>query len=149
MNNMQDYEKTYSNFRWDRPEKYNFARDVIDVWSEREPGLDAMLWIDDEGNELRKTYADISAASRKLCNILGDAGVNRGDVVIVILGRQVQWWETFTAVLRMGAVISPGTTQLSSKDLQYRINAASATCVVTDVVNAAKIDAIPLAEDIA
>ena len=101
MNNMQNYEETYSAFKWKAPKKYNFARDVIDAWASKAPGLEAMLWIDDEGNELRRTFTDFSVASKKLCNILSDAGIQRGDVVIVILGRQIQWWEVFTAVLRM------------------------------------------------
>ena len=139
---MQNYDETYSTFKWERPRKYNFARDVIDAWSNKEPDLEAMLWIDDTGNEIRRTFTDFSIASKKLCNVFHDAGIQRGDVVIVILARQIQWWEVFTAVLRMGAVISPGTTQLSGKDLQYRINAANATCVVTDSANAEKIDEI-------
>ena len=140
--NMKDYEETYSSFNWERPEKYNFARDVVDRWANEEPSLQAMLWIDDEGNEIQRTFSDFAVASRKLCNVLSDAGVGRGDVVIVMLSRQIQWWEVFTAVLRMGAIISPGTTQLSSKDLEYRINAAGATCIVTDSGNAAKVDEV-------
>jgi len=59
-----------------------------------------------------------------------------------MLGRNIEWWEVFTASLRMGAVISPGTTQLSTKDLQYRINAAGATCLITDSANAHKINEV-------
>lgn len=140
--NMIDYEETYSSFSWERPAKYNFARDVIDRWAEQDSALQAMLWVDDEGREVRRSFADFSVASRKLCNILHGAGVERGDVVIVMLSRQIEWWEVFTAVLRMGAIISPGTTQLSSKDLEYRINAAGATCIVTDQSNAAKVDEV-------
>ena len=142
MNNMQNYDETYDAFKWERPEKYNFARDVIDAWSIRDPELQAMLWIDDEGHEIPKTFTDLSLASKKLCNILTAAGVQRGDVVILMLGREIQWWEAFTAVLRMGAVISPGTTQLSEKDLEYRINAAGATCVITNASNATKVDQV-------
>ncbi len=140
--NMKNYEQTYSSFIWERPERYNFARDVIDHWAEQDADKLAILWVDNEGNEARRSFAEIASASRKLCNVLKGAGVQRGDVIIVMLGRQLEWWEVFTASLRMGAVISPGTTQLSSKDLQYRINAANATCVVTDVANADKLDAI-------
>ena len=137
--NMQDYRETYATFQWERPEKYNFARDVIDRW---DPAAPAMLWVDDEGSEISKTFGEISEASRQLCNVLADAGVSRGDTVIVMLPRVIPWWETFTATLRMGAVISPGTVQLSEKDLEYRINAAAATCVITDSANAAKVDAV-------
>jgi acyl-coenzyme A synthetase/AMP-(fatty) acid ligase len=59
-----------------------------------------------------------------------------------MLGRNIEWWVVFTASLRMGAVISPGTTQLSAKDLSYRINAANASCVVTDNINAVKLDEV-------
>ena len=137
--NMQDYQETYSTFQWERPRKYNFARDVIDRW---DPGMPALFWVDDEGNEISRTFGEISEASRRLCNVLTEAGVRTGDTVIVMLPRVIPWWETFTATLRMGAVISPGTVQLSEKDLEYRINAAAATCVVTDSANAAKVDAV-------
>ncbi len=137
--NMQDYQETYSSFQWERPEKYNFARDVIDRW---DPAAPAMLWVDDAGAEISKTFGEISEASRQLCNVMADAGVSKGDTVIVMLPRVIPWWETFTATLRMGVVISPGTVQLSEKDLEYRINAAAATCVITDCANAAKVDAV-------
>ena len=137
--NMQDYQQTYSSFQWERPEKYNFARDVIDRW---EPDKPALFWVDDAGAEVSRTFGGISEASRRLCNVLRQAGVSTGDTVIVMLPRVIPWWEAFTATLRMGAVISPGTVQLSGKDLAYRINAAQATCVITDSANAAKVDAV-------
>ena len=137
--NMQNYRETYSTFQWERPEKYNFARDVIDRW---EPAKPALFWVDDAGTEISKTFGEISEASRRLCNVLTEAGVRTGDTVIVMLPRVIPWWETFTATLRMGAVISPGTVQLSEKDLEYRINAAAVTCVITDSANAAKVDAV-------
>lgn len=137
--NMQDYQATYSSFQWERPEKYNFVRDVLDHW---QPSKPALLRVDDDGVEITRTFGEISVASKRLCNVLTDAGVKAGDTVIVMLPRVLPWWETFTAVLRMGAVISPGTVQLSEKDLEYRINAANATCVVTDRANAAKVDAV-------
>ena len=137
--NMKDYQETYSSFQWERPDKYNFARDVIDRW---EPHKPALFWVDDEGTEISRTFAEISDASRRLCNVMTGAGVKTGDTIIVMLPRVIPWWETFTATLRMGAVISPGTVQLSRKDLEYRINAAAATCVITDSANAAKVDAV-------
>jgi acetyl-CoA synthetase/medium-chain acyl-CoA synthetase len=140
--NMRDYEQTYREFKWERPVKYNFARDVIDKWAAQDPDKEAMFWVDDHGHELSRTFKDFSIASRKLCNILTDAGVRRGDTIIVMLGRLPEWWEVFTASLRMGAVISPGTTQLSAKDLAYRITTAGAVCIVTDGANAAKVDEI-------
>lgn len=138
----QGYQQVRESFSWPRPERFNFAVDVIDQWALREPGKLALLWVDDDGNEERRSFADVSANSCRAANLLQGLGVARGDYVLMILGRQLAWWDVFTATLRMGAVISPGTTQLSAKDIAYRINAAGASCVVTDAVNAAKVDAV-------
>ena len=137
-----DYLTGYREFSWPRPERFNFARDVVDVWAERDPDHLALLWVDDHGAEERRSFAEIAASSRRAANLLSDAGVRPGDYVVMILGRQLAWWEVLTASLSMGAVISPGTTQLSAKDIAYRINAARATCVVTDAVNAPKVDQV-------
>jgi acyl-coenzyme A synthetase/AMP-(fatty) acid ligase len=136
----QDYNSSYRDFSWPRPARFNFARDVVDKWAEQDPEKLALFWLDDQGTEERRTFADTSAASSRVANLLQGAGVKPGDYIVMILGRQIAWWEVFTAALRMGAVISPGTAQLSAQDIAYRINAAQATCVVTDSINAAKVD---------
>ena len=96
--NMQDYEKEYGEFTWQVPEKFNFAGQVIDKWAEDQQKL-AMLWVDDEGTEIKKTFHDVSVASKRLANVLAANGVQRGDVVLVILPRNIEWWETFTACI--------------------------------------------------
>jgi acetyl-CoA synthetase/medium-chain acyl-CoA synthetase len=140
--NIRDYEQTCREFKWERPVKYNFARDVIDKWAAQDPDKQAMFWVDDHGHELTRTFNDFSIASRKLCNVLKEAGVRRGDTIIVMLGRIPEWWEVITAGLRMGAVVSPGTTQLSPRDLAYRITTAGAAGIITDAANAPKVDVI-------
>ena len=142
INNMQDYAATYADFKFNRPERFNFAGDVIDYWADSARDKQALFIVDDDGHVIEKKFSDISRASRQLANVLSENGVKRGDTIVMILGRTLPWWEGFTASLRMGAVISPGTTQLSAKDLAYRFNAAGATCVITDAANAEKIDEV-------
>ena len=48
---------------------------------------------------------------------LAAQGVGRGDVVLLNLPRVQEWWLLSLALLRLGAVMSPGTTSLSSADL--------------------------------
>lgn len=139
--NMVDYDKTYAEFKWEKPEYFNFARDVIDKWA-RDPNKLAMLWVDDEGKEVRKTFLDFSRASKRAANVLREQGVKQGDVVVVILPRLIEWWEINLACLRLGAVISPGTTQLTAKDIKYRLETAEAVCVITDNDNAPKVDEV-------
>ncbi len=137
--NMTDYGKEYAAFKWEVPEYYNFAGAVIDKWAE-DPEKLAMLWVDDDGNEMRKTFRDLSLASKRLANVLADQGVQKDDVVLVILPRNIEWWEIFTACIRMGAMVAPGTTQLTAKDIQFRANKAEAACIITNPEIAARFD---------
>jgi acyl-coenzyme A synthetase/AMP-(fatty) acid ligase len=139
--NMTDYDKTYAEFKWEVPEYFNFAGDIIDKWA-KDPNKLAMLWVNDDGLELKRTFLDFSKASKRLCNVLSQQGVKRGDVVSILLGRSIEWWEVFTATIRMGTILAPGTTQLTSKDLEYRINTSKAVCFITDNANAPKLEAI-------
>jgi len=140
MSNMTDYNSACASFETSREERYNFARDVIDVWAQPDNDKRAMLWVDDHGTEQDISFSDISRRSCQVANMLTEAGVKRGDTVIIILSRQLAWWETLTACIRAGFVASPGTTQLSAKDIAYRVNASGAVAVVTDQSIAPKVD---------
>ncbi|MSR15106.1 MAG: acyl-CoA synthetase [Gammaproteobacteria bacterium] len=144
--NMTNYDLEYANFKWAPPARFNFARDVVDHWAALDATKLAMLWIDDHGTERKITYREMGARSRRVCNVLTAAGVKRGDTVIVMLPRVVAWWEILTACLRLGAIFSPGTSQLASKDLEYRFQASNATAFITDHKNAGKQDSIATAE---
>jgi medium-chain acyl-CoA synthetase len=121
--NMNDYESTRRNFELEVPKSFNFARDVFGRWGDDRL---AMLWVDDHGQEVRKSFGDLSRESQKVAHVLSDAGVGRGDVVIAILPRVVEWWLVNLACLRLGAVLSPGTPQLTAKDIRFRIESADA-----------------------
>ncbi|MEM7542894.1 MAG: AMP-binding protein [Pseudomonadota bacterium] len=140
--NMQDYAAECAAFDWQFPERFNFARDVIDRWGEEDPEQLAIWWIDDHGKEIKLTFKELTARTSKLASALGGLGVACGDTIIVMLGRNIEWWEVLTTSLRMGAVVSPGTTQLAPKDIAYRVNASNAVCFVTDEANAAKVDSV-------
>lgn len=139
--NMTDYESTYANFKWAVPEYYNFATDVIDQWA-KDPSHLAMWWIDDQGHEIKKTFLDFSLATKKVANLLASQGVKKGDVVVILLPRCIEWWETFVGCLRLGAIAAPGTTQLTPKDIEYRVQTSGAVCLITDDANASKVDEI-------
>ncbi|MGR8922104.1 MAG: AMP-binding protein, partial [Gammaproteobacteria bacterium] len=136
------YEQARAEFEWAPPARFNFARDVVDKWGEADPAKLAIKWVDDVGTRKELTFAGLTARSRRLANALSAAGVGRGDTVVLVLGRNIEWWEIVTACLRMGAVCSPGTTQLSPKDIAYRMNAAEAVCFITDEDNAPKLEQV-------
>jgi len=136
---MTDYEKEYATFQWQVPDHFNFARDTFDRHA-ADPTKLAMWWVDDDGNERKLTFADFRDRSRRLASALTTMGIRKGEGVIVVLPRVVAWWESLLATLRAGIVVSPGTVQLTPKDLAYRLQASEAVGVITDQENAPKVD---------
>lgn len=121
------------------PERFNFARDVFDSHA-RDPQRLAMLWTDEAGAERRVTYRELSSRSGALAAGLLAAGLRRGQTVLLILPRQVEWWETMLACLRAGLVVAPGTVQLTPRDIAGRLVPSEAAAVITDADNAPKVD---------
>lgn len=132
---------TFEKLKWPPPLYYNFATNVIDAWASEEKNKVAMLWTDGH-KEIQLTFKDIAQQSQKFASALAKQGCKKDDIVLLIMGREIQWWIVLTACLRMGAVCSPGTTQLSKDDIAYRVNAAGATCIITDNENAQKVDQV-------
>ncbi|MDR3315555.1 MAG: AMP-binding protein, partial [Coriobacteriales bacterium] len=116
------------------PEDYNFAYDVVDDIAAAEPDRPAMVWCNPEGEEHILSFGDMKYWSDKTANLLVDAGVVQGDLVLAILRRHYQFWFVALALDKLGAVIVPATFMLKEHDLEYRVNSAGIkTIICTDV----------------
>lgn len=141
MGNMKNYEQTYADFKFEVPADFNWARDTFDKWGE-DRGKLALWVVDDFGNEEKFTFAEMTRLSKKLANVFSANNIKEGDKVIVILGRLPAWWISILACLRSGVIVSPGTGQLTPKDIQYRFESSGAVAMICDEGNAAKVDAV-------
>jgi acyl-coenzyme A synthetase/AMP-(fatty) acid ligase len=121
------------------PEHFNFAEDVIDRWAE-DPTKRALLWVDEHGAHTGLTFAAVAERSSRLASGLRRLGIARGDRVLLIIPPQPEWWETFIALLRLGAIAVPGTAQLTARDIRYRADLAQASAIIADSPTAAKAD---------
>ena len=135
---MTDYEQTCRDVRWEVPEYYNFAYDVVDRWAEDAPKL-AMLWVNERGEEKHLTFRDFAARADQVGNALRTMGIRKGDRLLIMLPRLPEWWEAVLGIMKIGAISMPGTTLLTSKDVAYRIQAAEAKAVITDDEGALKV----------
>ena len=125
------YEDFFENFKIEVPEDFNFAYDVVDEWAKVEPSKKALVWCDDHGNEKTFTFADISRLSNKAANAFVKAGIKKGDVVMAILRRRWEYWVCAMALCKIGAIITPSTLQLTSKDIKYRIESAGIKMIIS------------------
>ncbi|OIH96228.1 AMP-binding protein [Curtobacterium sp. MCBA15_001] len=128
-------------FAWpDLGDTFNWADDWFDVIAE---GNDrTALWLADAEGDRRFSYAEMAARSDRLAVVLHAAGVAKGDHVLVMLGNQLELWETMLAVIKLGAVILPTSTMLDTADLQDRVDRGSVRHVVTNVGETAKYDGV-------
>ena len=62
--------------------------------------------------------------SNKAANFLKGIGIKKGSVVMMIMRRRWEYWVCAVALHKIGAVLIPGSVQLTKKDLVYRAEAA-------------------------
>jgi len=137
LDRVADYPAVRAAYRQTLPTTFNFACDVVDAWA-ADPDHQALIWADAAGDERRFSYADIGAWSSRVARLLGDAGLERGDRVIVMLPRIPEWQVAITAAMRIGAVPIPCITMLTADDLAYRCEDAEAAAVITTSAEAGK-----------
>ena len=126
----ESYEDFMQNFKIKVPENFNFGYDVVDVWAEKEPDKKALLWTNDQGEEIQFTFADIKRESDKTASFFASQGIGRGDMVMLILKRHYQFWFSIVALHKLGATVIPATHLLTEKDIIYRCEKADIKAIV-------------------
>ncbi len=117
--NNTDYSKVYAEFTWPRLEQFNWVLDYFDVFAKGN-STPALWVVDESGAENKLTYAEMSERSSRIANFLRAQGVRRGDRMLIMLGNEVPLWETMLAAFKLGAVVIPGSTLLTTEDLRDR-----------------------------
>jgi acetyl-CoA synthetase len=111
-----DYDAAVAAFRWPEiGDRFNWALDWFDPVAAGNPQT-ALRIIGEDGTDRSYSFAEMSERSDRLATSLAAGGVAPGDRVMVMLGNQVELWESMLAVMKLGAVIMPGTTALGRKD---------------------------------
>ena len=124
------YDDFYKNFSINIPENFNFAYDVMDTLAKEKGGERALVWCDERGAEASFTCAEIKALSDKAANVLREAGIGKGDPVMLILKRRWEYWPVLLALHKLGAIAIPATHLLTTKDIVYRCKAADIAGII-------------------
>ncbi|MDR2197599.1 MAG: AMP-binding protein [Coriobacteriales bacterium] len=126
----ESYEDFFENFRIEIPKNFNFAYDVVDEWARVEPDKRALVWCDEDDGEKTFTFLDIARLSNRLANALWGLGIRKGDIVMLMLRQRWEYWVCAVALCKIGAIVIPATTQLTKKDIVYRLNASGARALI-------------------
>jgi acetyl-CoA synthetase len=137
------HERAAAEFRWpDLGSAFNWAIDWFDAIA-RGNDRPALIIVEEDGTELTRTFQEMSRRSDQVAAFLAQQGVTRGDSVIVMLGNQVELWETMLGIMKLGAVIMPTTTAVGPGDLADRIERGNAKFVVCNAADTGKFDEVP------
>lgn len=111
-------------------DNFNFAYDVVDYIAAVDPNKTALVWCNTKGEEHVFSFKDISDLSSKAANVFTDHGIKKGDMVMVVLKRNYEYWYVSMALHKIGAVIVPTTHMLTGQDMEYRITTAKIKAVI-------------------
>src|SRR4051812_31744151 len=122
-------------------ERFNWAVDWFDAIA-RGNDRRALVIVEEDGTSLERSFDEMARRSDQVAAWLAQHGVTRGDAVIVMLGNQVELWESMLALMKLGAVIVPTTTAVGSADLADRISRGGARFVLCNPGDATKLDEV-------
>ncbi len=135
-----DPARARAEFRWPALTAFNWVDDWFDVYA-ADNLQPALRIVDDEGHAVSLSFAEMSERSKRVARYLADAGVARGDRLLVMLGNVAALWDTMLAAMRLGVVVIPATAQLTPGDIDDRIARGGVRHVVTDREGATKVRA--------
>jgi acyl-coenzyme A synthetase/AMP-(fatty) acid ligase len=141
--NLTSYEEARATYRVELSERFNPVIDIIDAWAAEAPDDLALVSLGPDGSTVAEhTVAEVARESRRAARALIELGITKGDPIFIMLPRVPAWYFAMLGAIRIGAVVMPGTNQLTARDISYRIRAADAVAAITDATGAEKLDAV-------
>ena len=139
----EEPDRAHAEFRWpDLGDRFNWAIDWFDAVA-RGNSKPALVIVEEDGRSTERSFDEMAIRSDQVAAWLAAQGVGKGDAVIVMLGNQVELWESMLAIMKLGAVIMPTTTAVGPSDLVDRIERGGARYVLCNEVDRSKLDDVP------
>jgi len=110
------------------PEKYNIVQEVERF--AKDPSKMAIKWENENGEKRDITYSNLMKNVNKIGNVFLKSGLQKGDIILVMVPRLIEAYEIYLAALKIGIVVIPSSEMLKAKDLQYRIEHAEVKSIV-------------------
>ncbi|MGD1059512.1 MAG: AMP-binding protein [Solirubrobacteraceae bacterium] len=116
----------------------NFVSEIVDAAA---PERLALLELARDGTRREWSFGEVSERSARMAGTLRELGVDRGDVVMTLIGNRPEWVFAMLACFRIGAIVLPCTEQLRAKDLRLRIDTVDPALIVYDERNRQELEA--------
>lgn len=136
------FEEYSSQYAVEAPSGYNFAFDFLDKEAALHPDRPAMVHIGPDGTRRDLDLAFFSTQSSRMANAFKAMGIVKGDKVMLVLQRRVEFWVTTLALHKVGAVPVPSPHLLTAHDVEFRVNKAGIKACVVEEDFVERIDAV-------
>ncbi|MEU0390173.1 AMP-binding protein [Streptomyces chartreusis] len=138
----EDYGRAYQDFRWPRPDYFNWALDWFDEIAHGNART-ALHIVEEDGHETRLSFEEMSVRSARFANWLRARGVRAEDRILVMLGNQAELWITALAAMKLRAVVIPATPLLGPADLRDRVDRGRVRHVIARSEDTGKFAEVP------
>jgi acetyl-CoA synthetase len=138
-----DDDRSADTFAWPHiTGTFNWATDWFDVIARDPSSADrpALRIVGDDDSEQVVSFAEMVDRSDQVAGWLERLGVGKGDRVVLMLGNQIELWESTLALAKLGAVVMPATSALGRSDLADRITRGGARAVIVNAADTTKFD---------
>jgi acetyl-CoA synthetase len=125
----KNYDDLLAKYKLNPPANFNFAYDVLDAM---DPEKTALIHVDDAGNRREFDFRFFQESSSRLANALMKRGLKKGDRVMLIVCRRVEYWTLMLAMHRIGALPIPSPSLLTRKDITQRVNYANISAIICE-----------------
>ncbi|MCW2520024.1 MAG: acsA 2 [Mycobacterium sp.] len=138
-----DHDAAAARFAWpELGEYFNWAVDWFDVIA-RGNSRTALWIVEEDGAEAKYGFDQMAHRSDQVARWLEALGVGKGDSVMLMLGNQVELWESMLAVMKIGAILMPTTTAAGTGELADRVSRGRASAVIANAVDVEKFVEVP------
>ena len=125
----ESYEDLVARYKPECPDNFNFSYDILD---KMDPAKTALVHVNDAGERREFTFGFFQETSCRLANALMEKGVKKGDRIMLVLYRRMEYWTVMLALHRIGALPIPSPSLLTKKDIAERVNYAKVSAIICE-----------------
>ena len=127
----KNYQEAKAGFSWPVPDNFNWALDYFDQLAGKCTNP-AIIYVDDRGVERSISFQVMKERSSRVANLLRSLGLRKGDRMLVMLPNRVELFETILGAMKLGCVIIPASTLLTTDDIRDRMRRGQVRCVIAN-----------------
>ena len=90
----------------------------------------ALIYVNGQGEKKEITYDELMELANKVANVFTSNGLQKGDVVLVMVPRLIEAYVTYIGALKAGLVVIPSSEMLRPSDIEYRLAHSHAKAII-------------------